>query len=283
MTTGRRGAAVLGSPISHSLSPLLHRAAYQALGLSGWTYEAVEATEESLKSTLESLAAAGLAGVSLTMPLKKAVVPLLASLDPAAQTVGAANTVLFDDPGWRGANTDVAGFVAALRLARVPTDREPPWVLGAGATAGSALAALGDLGYRSVVVVARRPDAAGGLRPLATRVGLELSVQPWSALKESVAASLVISTAPAGATDELAVTLGDLVRGRRLGTWFDVVYAPWPTPAAAAWRAAGGLVVGGIELLIEQAAEQVRLMTGAEPPVDAMRAAGHRAVGADRY
>ncbi len=271
---------MLGSPIAHSLSPVLHRAAYDALGLADWTYEAVETVEADLEPTLRRLADAGLAGVSLTMPLKKSVMPLLMSVDEAGATVGAANTVLFADDAWRGANTDVAGFVAALRGSGLLATADPPWVIGAGATAGSAIAALASCGYRSVIVVARRPAAGEQLRPMVEALGLGLEVRPWSDAGKAIAASLVIATTPAGATDQLAPAVRQPDDGGTLGLWFDVGYAPWPTRVAAAWQAAGGQVIGGIELLIEQAAEQVRLMTGLAPPVAAMRDAGHRAVAA---
>jgi shikimate dehydrogenase len=263
------------------LSPLLHRAAYEALGLTEWSYDAVETTEDTLEQTLRSLAAAGLAGVSLTMPLKKTVMPLLTELDDAAATVGAANTVIFEEAGWRGANTDVPGFVAVLRDSGVSLAGDPPWVVGAGATAGAALAALGSAGARSAVIVARRPAAAEELRPLGERVGVSIEIRPWSELPLVTGVSLVVATTPAGATDPLAEALQTAPPPAPTAIWLDVVYAPWPTRAAAAWRAAGGRVVGGIELLIEQAAEQVRLMTGSAPPVAEMRSAGRRAVGAD--
>jgi shikimate dehydrogenase len=279
--TERRGGAVLGSPIAHSLSPVLHRAAYDALGLADWTYQAIDTPAANLDLVLRDLAAAGLAGVSLTMPLKKTVLPMLTDADAMSVTVGAANTVVFGaDGAWHGANTDVPGFVAALRATGLLATSDPPWVIGAGATAGSALAALAELGYRAVVVIARRQAAAAELGTVAAAVGLELEVRPWEAIGGAASASLVVSTTPAGATDEFAATIDEPAGGGTLGTLFDVVYAPWPTPLAEAWAGADGQVVGGIELLIEQAAEQVRLMTGLEPPLPAMRAAGRAAVGA---
>jgi len=248
LTGARAGGAVLGSPIGHSLSPVLHRAAYDALGLAGWTYRAIECTPGELESTLRSLDAERLAGVSLTMPLKQAVLPMLASTEPLAAEVGAANTVVFAPDGWAGFNTDVPGMVDALAGVDVPPTAT---VLGAGATAASAVVALAQLGVEQVVVRARRP-------------GLLADVEPWP---DRLDAPLVVSTVPAGAAD--AVAVGD-VRGKVL---FDVVYAPWPTPLAAKWATAGGVVIGGLELLIAQAAHQVELMTGHAAPIDAMRAA----------
>jgi shikimate dehydrogenase len=269
----RQGAAVLGSPIAHSLSPALHLAAYRELGLSGWTYQAVECTEADLRSTLQSLDAAGLAGVSLTMPLKRAVMPLLAGSDNIAKQVGGANTVLFGQGGWYGANTDVPGMVAALVAAGRSPGGGAPWILGAGATAASALAALAALGHRTAVLVARRPEAIGELEPIAAVLGVRITSRPWHEAADAGNAPLVISTTPAGATDALAAGI-DTVSG----VLFDVVYAPWPTALAAAWQRAGGQVVGGLELLVEQAAIQVQLITGASAPVSEMREAGYAAL-----
>jgi len=272
----RRGAAVLGSPIAHSLSPVLHRAAYDALGLADWTYRAVECTEQQLADTLRELEAEGLAGASLTMPLKRAVLPLLARTERLAADVGAANTVLFGgiDGEWWGANTDVPGMVEALRRGGFNRAGSVT-VLGGGATAASTVAAIAELGVRDARVVARRPAAAAAVAETGERFGVEVDVRPWGEVEASLAADLVVSTVPAGAGDSLAASVPP-----RPGLLFDVVYAPWPTPLAAAWASAGGTVVGGLELLVAQAAEQVRLMTGKQAPVDRMRAAGEDALRA---
>ena len=264
---------MLGSPIAHSLSPMLHKAAYDALGLADWSYAAVECDESALPETLRRLEGEGLAGVSLTMPLKRAVLPLLARSERLVDDVGAANTVLFGGVAgeWWGANTDVPGMVAALQ-AQSATSPGRVCVLGAGATATSTLAALRELGVTAALVVARRPEAAGELLAAAGRLGVGVDLLPWADAVGVVSASdLVIATTPAGSTDGLAAELTSL---RRDAVLFDVVYSPWPTGLASAWQRLGGSVVGGLKLLVEQAALQVRLMTGQEPPVDAMRAAG---------
>jgi shikimate dehydrogenase len=273
---GRRGAAVLGAPIAHSLSPVLHRAAYAALGLKGWDYRAVECDEAALPETLRALESEGLAGVSLTMPLKRAVLPLLARTDRMAADLGAANTVLFGgvDGDWWGANTDAPGFVAALRRAEVgPADLSDVHVIGAGATAAAALAALAELGVTSPVMHVRRADALVELQPAADRLGVRPVAAAFDDLAGLAGATLVVSTTPGGATDSVAAG----VRHVR-GVLFDVVYAPFPTRLAAAWSAHGGRVIGGLELLVEQAALQVELMTGRTPPLDVMRAAGAAAL-----
>ena len=279
MSGARRGAAVLGSPIAHSLSPVLHRAAYEQLGYSDWTYEAIECTEAELQPTLQALEGRGLAGASLTMPLKRSVLPLLTRTDRIAADVGAANTVLFGgvEGDWYGANTDVPGLVAALAAEGITTVGSA-MVLGGGATAASAFAALAPLGAR-VTIYARRPDVVQAeLADVAARIGVPApEAQPWELAAPRLGeAELVVSTTPAGATDGLVTDLP----GRLPGALFDVVYAPWPTVLAAAWAARGGPVIGGLDLLVEQAALQVELMTGHLPDVGIMRNAGALALGA---
>ncbi|WP_327580746.1 shikimate dehydrogenase [Nonomuraea sp. NBC_00507] len=270
-------AAVLGSPIAHSLSPYLHRAAYQAMGLDGWSYEALECDEARLPGLLRELTPVrgqgqedgdAWAGLSLTMPLKRAVLPLLDSVSELAVEVGGANTVVFRDGLRHGDNTDVYGIEQALAEAGVPAPRSAT-VLGGGATAASTLAALRNLGLFSTTLLVRDPARAGETVEVAERLGVALAVETFDKLDALTGVDLVVSTLPSGAADAFADRLA------RVPALFDVVYSPWPTRAAAAVQAAGGTVVGGFPMLLHQAARQVELMTGrTDVPVEAMRAAG---------
>jgi len=269
-----RRAGVLGSPVAHSLSPVLHRAAYEALGLPGWIYDAYDVPEADLPRFLDGLDDSW-AGLSLTMPLKAAVLPLLDSVSPLVEAVGAANTVLLSDGRRRGENTDVPGMVTALAdsgLHRVSSVA----VLGGGATARSALAAAAALSG-AASVYSRTDRRAGALQATAGAVGLALDVRGWAAATEALRAPLVVNTTPAGAADVLAHDLP-----ATLGTLFEVLYDPWPTPLAAAWAERGGAVVDGLDLLVHQAVLQVGLMTGVPIDVpglaDLLRAAGRRAL-----
>ena len=265
-------AAVLGQPVAHSLSPVLHRAAYEALGLDGWSYGRVECDEAGLAGFVASCDA-GWAGLSLTMPLKRAVLPLLGQVDYLAAATGGANTVVFRPEGRYGYNTDVQGIVDALTEAGVPAPGSVA-IIGAGATACSALAAVSELGLSGADVLARDPSRAAGVLGTAARLGLKIRLRPWSELTEGspVVADLLLSTVPAGAADAYAE------RVRRTAAAppavLDVVYHPWPTPLARAAAAAGSVVVSGYAMLLHQAAAQVELMTGKPAPRDAMRAAG---------
>jgi shikimate dehydrogenase len=281
-----RRAGVLGSPIAHSLSPALHRAAYAELGLA-WDYRTYEVDEAALPAFLAGLDGSW-AGLSLTMPLKRTVIPLLDEVSPLAVAVEAVNTVLVDGPGGaepastadvrlRGENTDVPGMVAALRERGVDGVAVAA-VLGGGATASSAVAALCEVCTGAITVFARAAGRAEEMRMLADRLGRPVHVAPWQEAGDALKSDLVVATTPAGVTDELA----DAVPAGA-GTLFDVVYHPWPTRIAAAWDRAGGHVVSGLDLLLHQAVLQVELMTGRWPaPLPAMRAAGEEALAARR-
>lgn len=273
-TTGRR-AAVLGSPIAHSLSPVLHRAAYAELGLTHWSYDSFEVAEAQLPAFLTGLDPSW-AGLSLTMPLKRAVIPLLDGISGTAASVEAVNTVVIDGDGRRtGDNTDIPGMLAALRERGVTTV-ESAAVLGAGATASSALGALSRVCTGPVTAYVRSEARAAEMRGWGERLGVDVRTADWSEAADALAAPLVIATTPAGATDALASRIPG-----RPGTLFDVLYDPWPTALAAAWSARGGPVVGGLDLLVHQAVLQVELMTGRAPaPLAVMRKAGEQALGA---
>ncbi|MFF8939781.1 shikimate dehydrogenase [Streptomyces paradoxus] len=268
-----RRAAVLGSPIAHSLSPVLHRTAYQELGLADWTYDRFEVDEAGLPAFFETLGAEW-AGLSLTMPLKRAVIPLLDDISETAASVDAVNTVVRTDDGRRiGDNTDIPGMVAALREHGIE-EAGSAAILGAGATASSALAALSRICPGEIAVYVRSEARAAEMRQWAERLDVAVRIAGWADAEQALSAPLVISTTPAGVTDALARSVPE-----RPATLFDVLYDPWPTDLAARWSAYGGAVVSGLDLLVHQAVLQVEQMTGLTPaPLDAMRKAGERAL-----
>lgn len=264
---GRRHAGVMGSPIAHSLSPTIHRAAYASLGLAGWTYAAQEVDAAGLPAALGGCGP-DWAGVSLTMPLKHAVLPLLDSISDLAAAVGAVNTVTFGSAGRAGDNTDVHGIVAALRSAGASAPGGAV-VLGGGATAASALAALRELGDEAPVVAVRSAARAQPLLAAAERLGVTPRLAAWDTAGDLLRqAPVVVSTAPPGAADSVIPV--DL---RTDGVLLDVVYRPWPTPLAVAWTRAGGRAVPGLDMLVHQAAAQVHRWTGRSPDLAALHAA----------
>jgi shikimate dehydrogenase len=269
-----RQAAVLGSPIRHSLSPVLHRAAYRALALN-WSYRAIEIDVPALPGFLAGLDESW-AGLSLTMPLKEAVLPLLDDVAPLAAATRSANTVVLGEGGRVGHNTDVAGIVAAVRGSIAAEGPARVSILGAGATARSAAAAAEQLGGRHLVIVARRPEAAADVARTAAGLGLSaVESRGWQDPGDALAADLVIATVPGDAAASLASALP-----RRPQVLLDVTYHPWPTALARAWQSAGGTAGPGSQMLLWQAVEQVALMTGRQPPVSAMSDALQAALAA---
>jgi shikimate dehydrogenase len=258
---GVRRCAVVGKPISHSLSPLLHRAAYAALGLD-WAYERFEVSADDLADFVVGLDSSW-RGLSLTMPLKEAVLEL-GAVDPVARLAGAGNTLILGGQR-RVYNTDVAGLAWAVR--RVTADPVPRvTILGSGATARSAVVALTSLAAEAVTVVARTPARAESLAGLGADLGLRMRVQPWGSTLPR--ADLVLSSATAGAVDSMAAEVA-----ASAPLVFDIVYSPWPTPLASAAVQAGRTVIGGLDLLVGQALGQVELMTGQPVPAEVLYAA----------
>lgn len=274
----RRRAAVLGSPIGHSLSPSLHRAAYAALGLTGWRYEAFDCDEAALPTFVEQLGPEW-AGLSLTMPLKRVALSVAAEISPLASAVGAANTLVLGQPGEprRAENTDVTGILTALREAGV-NQVSAAVILGAGGTAQAALAALRELGDSAPRVLVRDPARTTDLGAAAERLGVQPKISGGLPGVELPSADVVISTLPPGAADALGEQWG-AAQWRMRPVVLDVVYTPWPTALAASAIGAGCPTVSGLAVLLHQAVAQVELMTGRCPPIAPMRAALNAAVG----
>ena len=262
-------AAVLGKPIAHSLSPVLHNAAYRALGLAEWSYVARECEADGLDAVLAT-ADESWCGFSCTMPVKEAALGAARTRSRDAEVVGAANTLTrAAGGGWHADNTDIAGMVSAVQeLAGAPTRM---LVLGAGGTARAAMAAAARWGLAEVDIAVRSAARAGQAVEAARRLGLAATVQLLDdpALADiAAAADLTVSTLPPGAADPYASL--PIAAGHAL---LDVVYVPWPTALAHHADQRGAVVITGAAMLLHQAADQVRLMTGFEPPVAAMRLA----------
>ena len=259
---------MLGRPIGHSLSPVLHNAGYAAAALDGWAYTAHECGQAELAGFVAALGPEWV-GLSLTMPLKEVALDVADEVAPVAAAIGAVNTLVrLPDGTWRGENTDAPGMVDALLAAGVSTV-EHVAVLGAGGTARAALAAARDIGAAAVSVYARRPDAVEEMEPAAADLGITLIAAAWADARAAGEAEVVVSTVPTGVADPLAATM----TWRSGGVFFDAVYDPWPTRLAAGAERAGCHIVSGLELLLAQAVRQFELYTGVDAPIAAMRAA----------
>lgn len=264
----RKHAGVVGSPIAHSLSPVLHTSAYRALGLSGWEYHREEVREGELTAYLAARSEHW-QGLSVTRPGKEEALAVAVERSDDAGLTGAANTLVRTAGGWAAHNTDVDGMIAALLEAGCDPAPTCAWLLGSGATARSALVALARLGVRDVVLQVRdrvRPEALALARRLGQRVHhVGVDAQGERAPR---AIQVAVSTVPAGSALPAPADL-ELSRCTAL----DVVYSPWPTLWAGELTDRGARVVDGSAMLLHQAARQVELMTGRPAPVEPMRQA----------
>jgi shikimate dehydrogenase len=263
MLTGATRLAVWGDPIDHSLSPRLHGAAYRALGLD-WEYGRRRVDAAGFAAALADLDATW-RGLSLTMPLKRAAFDAAGVRDHRAELSGAVNTLLLAPDGPRGFNTDVGGLARDLRthgFASVDVVR----IVGAGATATSALLAVAELGATAVEVVTRRTNAAGGLIAVGERIGVTVRTAAMDAA-EHRRVPLTVATLPGGVTLPAGVADALAAGG---GLLYDVVYDPWPTDLARAWERAAAPAVAGRGMLTEQALLQVRIFVHGDPaaPLD---------------
>ena len=272
MTTGsQRRCAVIGSPVAHSLSPVLHRAAYRAVGLD-WSYDVCEVREADLESFVVGLDERW-RGLSLTMPLKRAVVPLADEVSEPARLAQAANTLILEGSRRLADNTDIPGAAAAIRE-RVAGPVESAVILGGGATATSVLLALADLGCRTCTLVVRDASRAQDALAAAGRHPDRPEVVVAGYDAAPTVADILVSTIPAHAQATLALPLAE-----QIPVIFDVVYDPWPTALGYYARTEGRILVSGMDLLVHQACGQFTLMTGIEDaPLGVMREAGERAL-----
>lgn len=264
-----RRCAVLGDPVAHSLSPVLHRAGYAELGLE-WSYDAHRVPAGGLDGFLADLDASW-RGLSLTMPLKREALAVVDRLTDRARLAGAVNTLLLEDGERVGDNTDLPGAAAAIRE-RTTMPLASAVILGGGATASSIGLALLDLGVRSVELLVRDEARAGETVDVlrAHSVGADVRTGRLDASGD-LRADIVVSTIPAVAQP------ADLVaRCSEVPVVFEALYDPWPTPLAAS--ADGRTLVGGLDLLVHQAAMQFHLFTGLRAPLETMRAAGRQAL-----
>jgi shikimate dehydrogenase len=241
----RMRAAVLGSPIAHSLSPVIHNAAYLALGIEG-KYDAVEVGSGELSNFMNEVkqTPANWIGFSLTMPLKEEILNIADMVDPLARRINSGNTLIPTKEGWYATSTDVSGFIWALAFNEIK-EFEKVQIIGAGATARAVAAAI-DAPGRTICVINRNSQRNSAMQSVVLDSNLEFC--NWE--EAELDADLVVNTTPKNAADSLSSGSGIL---------FDVIYDPWPTTLAAKWN---GRVIDGLELLVHQAIDQISLMTG---------------------
>ena len=258
-------AGVAGYPIEHSLSPIIHKAGYEALGLD-WNYEKYLLKEEELFNFV-STRDNELVGLSLTMPLKEKAIEISDVVTDLAKKANSANTLIFKENKVYSGNTDVYGIVQALKTNK-KLDLTNPAIIGSGATARSAVLSLNNMGAKNVMVCARNESAVNQVSDLANSLGLTCQIINWNDLAKAMNASTLISTLPSQAMDKFAA-LGP----ENPGTLLDIAYDPWPSKVAMEWIFRRGFVVSGLEMLLHQACMQFELMTGLKAPITQMRQA----------
>lgn len=269
MTDITHRCAVLGSPISHSLSPVIHRTAYQLLGLEGWHYEAFDVDEDGLGDFISSRGPEWV-GLSCTMPLKRRLLDF-GEASFRARALQSGNTLVFNHEGGPSFidNTDVAGILHPIHRAGFETAASAI-IVGAGATARSALLALAELGVRDVLVVARDQQRAhNSLDPVASHLGMFIDVRGWG-VPLTARRDVLISVLPMPLDADLAAGLLPLAR-----MFFDVNYGDGPSPFAVPAAEAGKPFIDGVEMLVTQAIGQLQLFTGQTCPLEPLQDAVH--------
>ncbi len=257
--------AVLGSPISHSKSPAIHAAAYRVLG-EDWSYERFEVVKGGLRRFIEN-DGSGISGFSLTMPLKEEAFSLADVTDEISKATKASNTLLRINNQWQAFNTDVFGITHAISQAS-RASISVSLIIGSGATATSAMAAIAKLAPNSsVLVFARNKQSKQQL----IEFGRSLSLQVTSVTRLRSATKrtqLTISTLPGGAMDVAAKKLLGSRFFKPAGILLDVAYHPWPSALAEAWKQKNQRVVSGLDMLIWQAVAQIRIFRTGNPEIE---------------
>lgn len=265
-----RVAAVIGSPVAHSLSPVIHRAAFEAAG-AGWSYVAFEVAPGEAGAAVEAMRTLGIAGLSVTMPHKSAVAAAVDELEPAAAALDSVNTISWSGDRLVGSSTDGAGFVASLAAVGVDVSDASVAVLGAGGAARAVIDALGRAGAREICVVNRTAAAADRAAELA-------AVASVGSPADIAGVQIVVNATSVGmGIDPARAVSGDLPCDpallRPAQVVADLVYHPLETPFLAAATHCGATTVDGLGMLVHQAALQQERWLGARPDVTVMRSA----------
>jgi shikimate dehydrogenase len=277
--TGKtRLLGVIGHPIGHSLSPLMHNAALTELG-ENYVYVAFPIKPEDLATAIAGLGSIGVVGFSVTIPHKQTIMPFLSQITPTAKLVGAVNTVWWTEQGWQGTNTDVEGFVAPLKELAQDWQKVNPVVLGNGGAARAVVVGLAQLGCPEIQIVGRNLEKLEAFKNSWSRADFnsELSVYPWQALAELIpSTALLINTTPLGMTPHLeqSPVEEDLMSGLSSSAIaYDLIYTPRPTRFLQQAADQGATIIDGLEMLVQQGAAALRLWLQKPVPVDTMRQA----------
>jgi shikimate dehydrogenase len=268
---------VIGDPVTHSLSPVMHNAALAELG-ADYLYVAFPVTAAGLEAAIAGFAAIGVQGFNITIPHKQAILPLLAEVTAEAQAVGAVNTVWRTAAGWAGTNTDVAGFIAPLKD-KAPWTGSTALVLGNGGAARAVVAGCAQLGFEAVQVVGRNPSKLSTFAAswAASPLGAPLTIHGWDALPTLLpAADLIVNTTPIGmhnAADQTPLATAELALAPATAVVYDLIYTPRPTQLLDLAAQRGLTTLDGLEMLVQQGAAALEIWLQRPVPVATMRQA----------
>lgn len=269
---------VIGHPIEHSLSPVMHNAAIEQLGVN-FVYLPFPIAPESLAQAIEGFRAIGLKGFSVTIPHKQAIMPLLSEISPTAQAIGAVNTVCRTEAGWSGTNTDVIGFLAPLKALERDWTNATAVILGNGGAARAVVAGCHQLGYAQIQVVGRNSQKLQEFLQSWQKspFPVNLSVHTWDQLPDLLpAANLLVNTTPIGMhpkVEDSPLTPAEIVKLSSNAIAYDLIYTPRPTQFLQQAQAQGAIVIDGLEMLVQQGAAALELWLQQPAPADVMRQA----------
>lgn len=276
---------IIGDPVEHSLSPVMHNAAIEQMGID-YVYIPFPVKPNNLATAIAGLAAVDLVGFSVTIPHKQAIIPLLSKVAPEAEMIGAVNTVWRTDNGWQGTNTDVIGFVAPLKNLDRDWQKVTPVVLGNGGAARAVIVGLIQLGCQEIHVVGRNKDKLAQFYqswPNNREITTKLKIHYWEGLNALLpAAELLINTTPIGMYPhvEQSPLDGELLKKLPSGAIaYDLIYTPNPTQFLQLAKAKGAVIIDGLEMLVQQGVAALEIWLQQPVPVDVMRQSLQRHLG----
>ena len=277
---------VIGNPIGHSLSPVMHNAAIEEMG-SDFVYVAFPIEESILSTAIEGFGAIGVQGFSVTIPHKQAIMAELVHVSELATAVGAVNTVWKTPQGWYGTNTDVEGFVSPLREMSRDWSEENAIVLGNGGAARAVVVGCAELGFKSIQVIGRDSNklqdfltSFNSFKSVASR----LTVNTWDTLDKMIAnADLIVNSTPIGMAPKVDASPLTIMQAKKIKAGaiaYDLIYTPNPTEFLKQAQAQGARAIDGLEMLVQQGAAALKIWTGkSEVPVTTMRVALQKNLG----
>ncbi|MGB7444507.1 MAG: shikimate dehydrogenase [Coleofasciculaceae cyanobacterium] len=272
---------IIGDPVEHSFSPIMHNQAIASLGVD-YVYLPLPVKLANLKTALAGFRAIGLQGFSVTIPHKQAIIPLLCEVSSIAQIVGAVNTVYLTDEGWGGTNTDVTGFIAPLQAYQRDWSETVVVILGYGGAARAVVVGCSQLGCTDIHVVGRNPSKLNQFQQSwhETNLPITVNIYPWEKLSELIPqAELLVNTTPVGMYPQVKqspVARETLSRLQQGAIAYDLVYTPNPTKFLQEAKQQGAIIIDGLEMLVEQGAAALKIWLGKNPPVEVMRQSLHQ-------